>query len=180
VEAVVIAYKFLAPGAVSPFSRFAWPQPAAGSPGAWVVVGPGGEYPRIHACRAEQLPYWIERELWRVELSEPAREIQYGMQAERGRLLERVGAWDARCAHEFAIECVRHTQRLAAEAIPPERAARLAGYCKDAAFFADAPHPGCVAYIAAIACAELRGDVAGVAEERAAQAAWLRARLPIA
>ncbi|HET9553714.1 MAG TPA: hypothetical protein VFP50_12165, partial [Anaeromyxobacteraceae bacterium] len=61
----MIAYKFLAPGAVGPFSGFAWPVPSGGGPGPWVAAGAGGA---IHACRTHHLPWWLDAELWAAEL----------------------------------------------------------------------------------------------------------------
>ena len=52
-EATVRAYKFLAPGAVGPFSGFAWP---TGTPGPWVEAVPHTCATGVHACLVEDLP----------------------------------------------------------------------------------------------------------------------------
>ncbi|HEX9602108.1 MAG TPA: hypothetical protein VF973_00045 [Myxococcales bacterium] len=205
----MIAYKFLARGAVSPFSGEAWPPPSGATPGAWVAVS--GPELWIHGCRPADLPYWVDVELWRVELSDPARPIRRAVQAERGRLLERIEAWGVASKRDFALECALRTARFAAEAFGqegresearalsscrtlddlaaaaeavgqeqlPARSRQLLGYCGDAVFWGRPSHAGCVSYIAAIAAADLRGDPAAVEDERAWQARWLCDRLGI-
>ena len=61
----MIGYKFLGTGGVAPFSSFAWP---TGSPGPWVEAEPHMCASGIHACRAGDLPFWINAELWEIEL----------------------------------------------------------------------------------------------------------------
>jgi hypothetical protein len=102
----VLAYKFLQDGAVGPFSGFSWPEPAANEPGEWVSVvepvAPCG--PGIHACRTRDLPYWLNDELWEVELGGTVVEERRGLVAERGRLLRRLDRWPA-AAVELARVC---------------------------------------------------------------------------
>jgi hypothetical protein len=120
----MIAYKFLCAGAVGLFSRLAWPLPANGRPGAWVVADGPLQVCRngIHACGPEGLIDWIDAELWRVELGEPAIETDAGLVAPRGRLLGRVGEWDDDAARALAAACVGRTREAAAAAL--ERAGR--------------------------------------------------------
>jgi hypothetical protein len=115
----VIAYKFLARGTVSPFSRAAWPRPVGSTPGAWVTASPGFE-PWIHGCRPADLPYWIDAELWRAELSDPARPVRHEVRADRARLLERMEAWGPAARREFTVQCVLRTAGFAAEALRGE------------------------------------------------------------
>lgn len=98
----MIAYKFLSAGAVAPFTGFRWPVPGPSGPGDWVEAA--GELPDrgIHACREDDLAFWLDAELWRAELSDPIREAQRQVVARRGRLLERVSAWDRGAALELA------------------------------------------------------------------------------
>src|SRR5206468_5119819 len=61
--APVIAYKFLAPGSVGPFTGYRW------EPGRWVEVHALDPCRRgIHACRVRDLPIWLDAELWEIEL----------------------------------------------------------------------------------------------------------------
>ena len=115
----MIAYKFLARGAISPFSRAVWPTPSGSTPGAWVTTSPGFE-PWIHGCRPADLPYWIDAELWRVELSDPVHPVRHEVQADRARLLERVEAWGPAAGRELTVQCVLRTARFAAEALRKE------------------------------------------------------------
>jgi hypothetical protein len=101
----VIAYKFLRDGQVGPFSGVRWPRP-----GEWLlasVPGPGGRtcLERVHACWLEHLPDWMDCELWRVELDGDVTVDCDKLVADRGRLLERIEAWDAALAAAFAEAC---------------------------------------------------------------------------
>lgn len=112
------AYKFLAEGAVGPFTAFAWPVPGSSAPGAWVDARPGDPLDRgIFALRARDLPFWIERELWRVELAEPVRVADHQVAAARARLVARVAAWDAAAALAYARACAFRTRDVAAEGL---------------------------------------------------------------
>src|SRR3954464_1733529 len=63
----VIAFKWLARGAIAPFTGFRWP-----TDGPWVSIPSGvPEGAGVHACRISQLAYWIGEELWRIELDGP-------------------------------------------------------------------------------------------------------------
>jgi len=87
VEPSLIAYKFLDEGAVGPFTGFRWPV------GEWVDAG--GVDPcleGIHACRLRDLPVWIGRELWEIELDGGLVEQERKVVAPRGRLTRRVGS----------------------------------------------------------------------------------------
>lgn len=123
----------------------------------------------MHACTAEDLPYWLNAELWEVELDGAVRDARK-LTAPRGRLVRQVEAWDAAAARAFAESCserVRETARRAPEA---------AEFVPDAETFAalgDAPTNGFVAARAA----EIAGGPQAYDAERRAQASWLADRL---
>ena len=98
----MIAYKFLRAGRVGPFSGVAWP-----AEGEWLRAtgGDGACSPRVHACRVEDLPEWMDHELWRVELDGDVRVDCGKLVADRGRLVERVAVWDAELMAAFAEAC---------------------------------------------------------------------------
>jgi len=104
------AYKFLHAGRVGPFSGYAWPE------GEWVDAHGPLELCRtgIHACRLEQLAHWLADELWLVQLDGNVVEAELQVLAPRGKLLERVIAWDEAARAELAAECVRRTASFAA------------------------------------------------------------------
>ncbi|HET7825985.1 MAG TPA: hypothetical protein VFK90_11660, partial [Anaeromyxobacter sp.] len=85
----MIAWKFLAEGAVAPFTGFRWP-----APGEWVAAPRGRADAWIHACRAGDLPHWLDRELWSIELDAPVRTARYQVASPRARLVARVAGWD--------------------------------------------------------------------------------------
>ncbi len=102
----MIAYKFLSDGRVGPFSGVRWPPP-----GEWLqATAAAGTHARacmdrIHACRVEDLPEWMDSELWRVELDGDVTVDCGKLVADRGRLVERVEAWDAALMAAFAQAC---------------------------------------------------------------------------
>jgi len=89
----VIGYKFLRPDGTSVFTRFRWPLPDGG-PGPWVVAGIDPCRSGIHACRRGDLPLWVGRALYEIELDGEIHEEATKVVAPRGRLLRRIDAWD--------------------------------------------------------------------------------------
>lgn len=165
-----LAYKFTRPGARSPFTGFEWPV------GEWVEAeGEVGLCANgIHACRIEALPRWLDDELWRIELDGVEAEHEGVLVARRGRLLERIEAWDAEASRELARSCARRVRELAAEH-DDELLRRRAQMIPD---IADGPDPSATAlsmYTTAHAADEV---VPGSYwDERRRQAAWLRDQL---
>ncbi len=121
----MLAYKLLASGAVAPFTGRSWPLPGPGAPGEWIVA-PRGDLARcgVHACRVEDLPFWADEELWLIELSEPVLRTQRQLISGRGRLLQRVEAWNADTAREYAAACAWRARELITEHL--ERAGLVA------------------------------------------------------
>jgi hypothetical protein len=107
----VIAYKFLAPGRTGPFTGFVWPERE------WVEAPSAREGAGIHACRISDLPWWIDEELWRVEIDGPVVERETQIEGRRGRLCERVASWDARTVAELAVHGALRTRDLAVLAL---------------------------------------------------------------
>jgi hypothetical protein len=163
----VIAFAFTRRGALSPFTGRPWPLPEAGHPSAW--------FTEPHACRADALPVWIAPELWRIEVEDVLGEEHGRIFARRGRLLERLAAWDAAAAEAFAIDCCEHARGLVSrwDGDPEVRAALLA----DAPLVANGPSANVAGYFAALAAERVGGPEAAAAERRR-QAGWLIARLP--
>jgi hypothetical protein len=202
----MIAYKFLAPGAVAPFTGFPWPV-AEGGPGPWVEAADERADLGIHACRPCDLPYWLDAELWRAELAAPVGEGQRQVVAKRGRLLERVQAWGPEAAAQFAQEAALMARDRVAAALrraafdeeaeglarcsdlrgllaaakavtSPGVPSSLAAYLAEAAETALAGDVPVSAYISARAAVPCSGgDEREFAAERARQARWLAERL---
>jgi hypothetical protein len=166
------AYKCLRPGRVGAFSGHSWPI------GEWVESGDAVLCVRgVHACRLEDLPYWLMQELWEIELEGEVRKERRKLVAERGRLGRRVERWTPAAAVAFAEACaVRARER--AERASGERADRLSELAADAAANAAKGEAALVGYIVARA-AEVDTGVAGYAEERQAQARWLASELDL-
>lgn len=126
----------------------------------------------IHACRVHDLPYWIDAELWRIELDGDVTEGTRKVVAERGRLVDRVEAWDAGAMHGFGLECAARAAALAGSS------AKLRAYADDTAVFAQAGKPAVAGFVAA-RLAELAGGTEGYESERDAQVRWLAGKLAL-
>ncbi len=113
------AFKFLSAGGIGLFSGFCWPQGNDGGPGSWVEAR--GELSScgngIHACRTDDLPYWIDDELWVVELDGEIVPAERGLIARRGRLIRRVDAWNGGTAVELARVCTARSTLQAADVL---------------------------------------------------------------
>ena len=125
----VIAYKFLCDGQVGPFSGVRWP-----SAGEWLHATGGSRAcePRVHACRPGDLPEWIDRELWRVELAGDVRVDCGKLVADRGRLVERVSAWDGELMVAYAEACALRARDAALRVLPAGAAREAVARCATA------------------------------------------------
>jgi hypothetical protein len=199
----MLAYKFLRSGRIGPFSRFRWPEPAI-----WVQADQDPETCRsgIHACRTQDLPWWLADELWEIELQGPVRVDDHKLVATAGRLRSRVADWTPAAAQEYAEACAWRARgravqalRLAAHAAAADELAaceslddllaaarQLAEDWPDTRISLTIAGDGAVraisgatptaAYIAAHAAMRVNGP-AGYAAERAWQSQWLIRRL---
>jgi hypothetical protein len=193
----VIAYKFLASGRTGPFTGFVWPE------GDWVEAPSSREGAGVHACRTSDLPFWIDDELWRVELSGPVVERETQIEARRGRLAGRVESWDARAIAEFGMHGAMRARDLAVLALGeaglrsdtlvrartlqqirealepfpalPPLAAEMLAYAHEACARALAGAAASATHMACVAAAALRGPDAFRAE-RTIQARWIAER----
>jgi hypothetical protein len=127
------AYKFFRPERVAPFSDHVWPEDG------WVEAAGPLEACRngVHACHAQHLPYWLMDELWEVELEEEVTESDLKVVARRGRLVQRIDAWDENARAAFAEQCVRHTAAYAIAELRERGAAGAADRLEQAATVAD-------------------------------------------
>jgi hypothetical protein len=199
----VIAYKFLRAGRAGPFSGFEWPQPRV-----WVRAGGETVMCRrgIHACRTQDLPWWLADELWEIELEEPITTDEHKLVAPAGRLLSRIERWTASSAQQYGEACAWRTRDTVVETLTRAghqpaadelassatlddllTTARLLArtvpdgrvsltIAGDGAFRALTAAPPTSAYIAAEASLRLDG-AAGYAAERRWQSSWLVERL---
>ena len=171
-------YKFLARGALGPLSGFRWPEPRAGTPGAWVeAVGPlelcvNGS----HLCRVGDLSHWLHDELWETEGAGDELEGIDCLVVRRARLLRRIDAWQDGCGARFAEACAQHARELAGRA-PADRAAFAEGFLEDAMSAARGGLVAVSAYAAAVAAAKLvdpADQEAAYRSERAWQSTWIQ------
>jgi hypothetical protein len=165
----MIAYKFLRRDGTGAFTRFAWPLPDGG-PGAWVQAPVVPCRSGIHACRVTDLPLWLGRELYEVELGGAIVEERTKVVAPRARLVRRIDAWDDALRATYTRDCANRAHALARAADPP-----LAEW--EAAIEQSITEgPALLGFVAA-RIAEERDGIAAYHAERARQAAWLAERL---
>jgi hypothetical protein len=161
----VKAYKFLREGRVGPFTGFRW------EPGTWVEIGGPVLCDRgVHACRPADLPFWINDELWEVELDGDVVAGERKVVAPRGRLVRRVDAWTEAAGQELGNMSAMRARELS-DARPDDATARA--YAEDAERRAGQGRAYAATYIAAVAAEHARGP-AGRNAERDAQADWFR------
>jgi hypothetical protein len=127
----------------------------------------------IHACAGEYLPEWLESELWEIELDGEVTELEGLLVARRGRLRDRVEAWDGAAAREFARACAHRLKERA------EGDERFGSYAEDAAGIAESTTDPKFYALAGYVARHAAEDVAlgGWESERAWQAGWLAERL---
>ena len=113
----MIAYKFLPSDRVGLFSGVSWPEP-----GTWLEADAEVErcVSGIHALHVEGLLGWIDDELWICELAGIVEDDGQVLVAERGRLLERVAAWNETAARDFALACAARGREHVVEALRAE------------------------------------------------------------
>ena len=165
----MIAYKFLRRDGTGVFTRFPWPLPNGG-PGAWVEAPVEPCRSGIHACRVRDLPLWVGRELYEIELGGEIVEERTKVVASRGRLLRRIDAWDDALRDAYTRDCADRAHELARAADPP-----LTDW-EEEVEPSIAEGPAVLGFIAA-RIAERRDGVAAYHAERARQVAWLAERL---
>lgn len=167
----MIAYKFLRAGGRSLFARFTWPLPERG-PGDWVGADVDPCRSGIHACRPDDLPLWVAHALYRMELAGEVVASPGKVVASRGRLLQRVAAWDEQASEDYTRFCAGRAHTIAAGASRPET---LAGWVAMAE--PSLPEgPALLGFIAASVSEQAHGP-RGYREERARQRDWLVERL---
>jgi len=167
----VIAYKFLRRDGTSVFTGFRWPLPEGG-PGAWVDARVEPCRSGIHACRPADLPFWVSRVLYEIELDSEIVEQPTKVVASRGRLLRLVEAWDDELRDAYTRMCADRAHALALGALPPLQAL-------DAVIEPSVPEgPALLGFVAARIGEEISGTAAYHAE-RARQTEWLVGRLGI-
>ncbi len=166
----MIAYKFLRPDGTSMFTGFGWELPGA-APGPWVDARVDPCRSGVHACRAADLPLWVGRVMYEVELDGEIVEAASKLVASRGRLLRRLEAWDEGVRDSYTQMCAERARELvrsASEPLDPAWEAMIEPAAEES--------PGTVGFVAARIAEEVGGPEAYGAE-RAAQAAWLVERL---
>jgi hypothetical protein len=115
----VIAYKFLRRHGVAPFTGERWPLPENGGPGRWIDAS-GDLAPcenGLHLCRAADLPYWLDEQLWAVEVDDDTAALPHHLLARRARVTRPIAAWTIEAARDYGLACMVRGRDLAAGAL---------------------------------------------------------------
>lgn len=166
----MIAYKFLRRDGTGAFTGHPWPLPGADGPGAWVEAPVVPCRSGIHACRVTDLPLWLGRELYEIDLDGDVVEERTKVVASRARLLRRIDAWDDALRAAYTRDCADRAHALAREAGPA--LAEWEAVVEPSV----AEGPALLGFIAA-RIAEVRDGIDAYHAERARQVAWLAGRL---
>lgn len=108
------AYAFLGPTATDLVSGVRWPVPGGARPGPWVESSGGSP---LRGAAPDRLLWWLDEELWEVELAGEVRERGRGLLAERGRLLAPVDAWTPDVARDLIWDCALRLRDAAVDAL---------------------------------------------------------------
>jgi hypothetical protein len=173
-------FKFLAAGAVGPFSGWPWPQPTTTGLGGWAVAAPPYDPCRhgLHLCRVADLPLWLHEELYVVEAAGPVEEQDTFVLAGQARLTARVREWGPDAAAGLAADCAWRVRDLAVAALRDDghrgEADRLADSdaLGDLPGLAAAPAEGTPRVARLAGCA---GDAATYATLASAERGWASA-----
>jgi hypothetical protein len=157
----VTAYKFLRAGRIGPFSGTEWPERGEVEASGPLEACRNG----VHACRSDDLPYWLDDELWEVALLGEVVEDRLKLVARGGRLVRRIDTWDDGTRRAFADWCLRRVAAHAASEV------RDAGLETEAAALEAASSSDEVAAAAAAALTAAQRVGAGNAERLASYAA---------
>jgi len=165
----MIAHKFLRSGARSLFAQQHWPIPAADRADTWLEAAPGPLVPcrnGLHACRVEDLAFWIADELWEVELDGEWLSAPDALVARRARLVRRIDRWNApEVRAQFARECVsRAAEGCARAGVPSQH--QTSQYLEQAETFARAANTAVAAYAAALVFGALGAAGAAMSDFR--------------
>lgn len=161
----MIAYKFLRTDGTGVFTRFPWPLPD-GAPGEWVEAPILACHTGVHACRARDLPLWVGRELYEIELDGEIVGERTKVVASRGRLTRRIHAWDDEARAAYTRACADRAHGYAAGMPDWKMAVEPAA----------ANGPASIGFISA-RIAEAGDGLDAYRAERARQVAWLVERL---
>jgi len=74
----------------------------------------------VFACRVVDLPWWLDAELWEVELEGPVSTLESQLVAPAGRLLHRIEAWDASALQDYGAACALRARELAVRVLREE------------------------------------------------------------
>jgi hypothetical protein len=119
----------------------------------WPPVGEWLEHGEaVRPCSADDLPWWLDEQLWEVELDGDVTPFGRALSAGRVRLVRRLDRWSAEVATELVAVCARRVRDVAA------RSLHEAGRERDAGALVRAESPD---EIEAVAMSVAHGDEAG-------------------
>jgi hypothetical protein len=165
----VIAYKVLRIDGTGVFTGFDWPPPSD-VPGTWVDASVVPCRSGIHACRLDDLPLWLGRTLYEIELAGEIVEEPTKVIASRARLIRRIERWDDVHRNAYTRMCADRAHELAQGTTPA-----LDNW--EAVIEPSVPEgPALLGFVAARIAEEISG-LGGFYSERRRQSRWLAEHL---
>jgi hypothetical protein len=123
---MVIAYKFLDDSGCSVFTGQPWSLPGEVGAGPWIEADSVRPcHSGIHACRVDDLAYWLHTDLWEIELEGDITVAEHKVVARRGRIVRRVEPWST-VWPELAAVAAWRTRDLAVAALTDQNEGDLA------------------------------------------------------
>ncbi len=177
---MMIAWKFLRKGAISPITRFAWPRSPLPGPFVDAHAPIAACRAGFHACRPRDLAYWVCDELWEIELEGDIVDVADGIVGQRARLLRCLDEWSTEGGTRFIEHCIGRAREELARAAP-NVAARMEPYVSETERFGEQGNKALCSFTSASVVGLLAEGVDAQAqryrEERTAQSAWIAAEL---
>ena len=179
----MIAYKVLDARGKGRFTGTSWPTPRGDELGAWVETdGPVAPCVRgVHAMRAHHVPFWLDQQLWEIELDGAFVENDSLLVAERGRLSRRIDAWNDDAWKALCDFCRERTAAHLArvEVHAPSEIERARHFVREVDAFIGLSALPTAVYVAAVAAHVGSADTPELAyrAERREQARFLAAHL---
>jgi hypothetical protein len=105
VEERLTLYLGLRRGAVDRLTEFRWPVPSGAAAGAWVQAGADAPADAVRGYPLAEIAWGLDDELWQLELDGARTGDRRAVHGRRGRLVERIRAWEASTAAGLIEVC---------------------------------------------------------------------------
>lgn len=113
-------YVGLRRGAVDRLTEFRWPAPSGAEPGAWVEAGADAPAGAVRGWPFAEITWGLDDELWQLELAGATTSDRRAFHGARGRLVQRIEAWESSAAGDLIEVCAWRVRDAAVVALRAE------------------------------------------------------------